>query len=59
MTVDRVNSDHHPVKALLEGEVKDKRNRGKYRKCWREVWDDEDRNVFRQKVGRLEMKRKG
>lgn len=50
-----MDSDHYPVEVWLEGEVK-KKNGGKGRKCWKEVWDIEGRNAFRQKVGRVEIR---
>lgn len=40
----------------MEGELRRKRDRGVDRKCWRGFWDDEGRESFRQKVGRLETK---
>lgn len=56
--VNRVDSDHHPVEIWLEGKVKGKKNGGKGRKCWSGVRDKEGRNAFRQKVGKVEMRRR-
>lgn len=52
---DRIDSDHHPVDIWIEGgRVGKGRVRGK--NCWREVWDEEGRESFKQKLeGMVEM----
>lgn len=46
---DKIDSDHHPMEIVIEGRDKWRREcRGG--KCWKEVWDEEDRERFKQKL---------
>jgi len=51
---DRIDSDHHPVEVEVKGkEWKRRKGKGE-KKEWRGVWDEEGREVFRQRLGEVE-----
>lgn len=48
---DKVDSDHHPVEVVIEGEVKRKRERERGRKQWKGMWNEERCETFGKKLG--------
>lgn len=51
---DRVDSDHQPVEVWIKGGRVRRRERGKKRRGWRGVWDEEGRKEFVERLGRVE-----
>lgn len=52
---DRVDSDHHPVKVWIEDRGDRKIRKKKEKREWRNVWDEEGRKEFKQKLGKIEI----
>jgi len=47
---DRIESDHHPVEVWVEGKVERKRRRERIEGVGRVIWDEEGREMFREKM---------
>jgi len=57
---DRIDSDHHPVVVEMKERKGRKMIKGKGKKEWRGIWDEEGRREFRKKWGEgEEMKERG
>lgn len=50
---DKIDSDHHPLEVWIKGEVKKKRKGT--RRTRRDVWNEQGKRIFRQKMGKIEL----
>jgi hypothetical protein len=55
---DKIDSDHHPLKVRMKGRA-EKRERSGGKRQSRGVWSLEGREIFRQRVGRVNEVGKG
>lgn len=47
---EEIDSDHHALEVYIRGEIKKgRREKGRKRREWREIWDEEGREEFRIK----------
>lgn len=51
---DRIDSDHRPIEVWIKGEMWE-RGKKRDRKAWRGVWNDERKEIFKQKMERVEI----
>ncbi|XP_029176945.1 golgin subfamily A member 6-like protein 22 [Nylanderia fulva] len=49
---DKVDSDHHPIVAWIEGETEEKKEK-RQKKERRGIWDEERRKKFKEKLGEI------
>jgi len=55
---DRIDSDYHPVEVKVKGSGRERQiKKGKEKKEWRGVWNEEGRKEFVQRMGKCERRR--